>query len=95
MHLYQVLRRPLITEKYTVLLAQGKYAFEVDGEATKPQIKEAVEKVFNVEVTAVNVMTVAGRRRRLGKRSKVASSPWKKAVVTLKPGDSIGLFQST
>ncbi len=95
MHLYQVLRRPLITEKYTFLQTQGKYAFEVAGEATKPQIKEAVEKAFKVEVTAVNVMTVAGRRRRMGRRTKVASSPWKKAVVTLKPGDDFGIFQST
>ncbi len=93
MHLYEVLRRPLITEKYTALQAQGKYAFQVAGKATKPQIKEAVEKSFKVGVTVVNVMTVPGKRRRMGRRQKVSSQPWKKAVVTLKPGDKIELMK--
>ena len=92
MHLYEVLRRPLITEKNTVLQAQGKYAFEVAVRATKPQIKQAVEKAFKVDVTAVNVMTVPGQRRRMG-RGQVVSPSWKKAVVTLKPGDEIELFE--
>ena len=92
MHLYEVLRRPLITEKYTMLQTLGKYAFEVKGEANKPQIKQAVEKAFNVEVTSVNVMTVPGKRRRLGRR-ELPARPWKKAIVTLKPGDKIELFE--
>jgi len=92
MHLYEVLRRPLITEKSTVLQAQGKYAFEVAGGANKPQIKQAVEKAFKVEVTAVNVMTMPGKRRRLGRR-QLPAHPWKKAIVTLKPGDKIELFE--
>ena len=65
MHLYQALRRPLITEKSTALQAEGKYAFEVAELANKPQIRQAVEKAFKVEVTAVNVMIVSGKRRRL------------------------------
>lgn len=92
MHLYEVLRRPLITEKTTALQAQGKYAFEVAKEANKHQIKQAVEKAFKVKVTAVNVLTVPGERRRIGRR-QVLTSPWKKAVVTLKPGDKIELFE--
>ena len=92
MHLYEVLRRPLITEKSTVLQAEGKYAFEVAREATKPQIKQAVEKAFKVEVTAVNVVTVPGKRRRLGRRL-LPAHPWKKAIVTLKSGDSIEFFE--
>ena len=92
MHLYEILRRPLITEKSTALQAYGKYAFEVAGEANKPQIKQAVEKAFKVEVTAVNVMMVAGKRRRLGRR-QLPAHPWKKAIVTLKPGDKIELFE--
>ena len=92
MHLYEVLRRPLITEKYTGLQALGKYAFEVAREANKPQIKQAVEKAFKVEVIAVNVMTVPGKRRRLGRR-QLSAHPWKKAIVTLKPGDRIELFE--
>lgn len=92
MHLSEVLRRPLVTEKNTALQAQGKYAFEVAGEATKPQIKQAVEKAFKVKVTAVNVIIVPRKARRLGRRLVYIPS-WKKAVVTLKPGDKIELFQ--
>jgi len=92
-HLHEVLHRPLITEKNTALQQpQGKYAFEVAREANKQQIKQAVEKAFNVKVTAVNVMTVSGKRRRIGRR-EVMTSSWKKAVVTLKPGDKIELFE--
>jgi len=82
----------LITEKYTALQAQGKYAFEVAREANKPQIKQAVEKAFKVGVTDVNVMIVPGKRRRLGRR-QLPARPWKKAVVTLKPGDKIEFFE--
>ena len=92
MHLYEILRRPVITEKNTALQSQGKYAFEVAGEANKHQIKQAVEKAFNVKVTAVNVMTVPGKGRRVGRR-QILTNPWKKAVVTLKPGDKIELFE--
>jgi len=91
-HLYEVLRRPLITEKNATLQAQGKYAFEVAGEANKHQIKQAVEKAFKVEVMAVNVMTVPGKGRRLRGR-QVLTRSWKKAIVTLKPGDKIELFE--
>ena len=92
MHLYEVLRRPLVTEKNTELQAQGKYAFEVAREANKHQIKQAVERAFKVEVTAVNVMTVPGKTRRIGRR-QVLTQSWKKAIVTLKPGDKIELFE--
>ncbi len=92
MHLYEVLRRPVITEKNTMLQAQGKYAFEIAREANKPQIKQAVEKAFKVKVLAVNVMTVPGKTRRVGRR-QVLTQSWKKAIVTLKPGDKIELFE--
>ena len=92
MHLYEVLRRPLITEKNTVLQAQNKFAFEVAREANKPQIKQAVEKAFKVKVTAVNVITVSGKTRRVGRRL-VQTPPWKKAVVTLQSGDKIEIFE--
>ena len=93
MHLYEVLRRPLITEKDTVLQAQGKYAFEVAGESNKHLIKQAVEKAFNVKVTTVNVMTVPGKERRVGRRMILTPS-WKKAIVTLQPGDKIEFFEN-
>jgi large subunit ribosomal protein L23 len=92
MHLYEVLRRPLVTEKNAALQAQGKYAFEVAGEANKEQVKQAVEKAFNVTVTQVNVMTVPGKGRRMRGRL-VINPPWKKAVVTLKPGDRIQIVE--
>ena len=93
MHLYEILRRPLVTEKNTAIQApQGKYAFEVAAGANKEQVKQAVEKAFNVSVTRVNVMTVPGKGRRM--RGKIVmTSSWKKAVVTLKPGDKIELFE--
>ena len=92
MHLYEVLRRPLITEKNTTLQAQGKYAFEVAKEANKHQIKQAVEKAFDVTVMAVNVMTVPGKTRRIGRR-QVLTQSWKKAIVTLREGNKIEFFE--
>ena len=92
MHLYEVLRRPLITEKNTVLQAQNKYTFEGSDRANKPQIKQAVENAFKVKVTAVNVLTVPGKTRRVGRRL-VLTQPWKKAIVTLRPGDKIEFFE--
>ncbi len=92
MHLYEVLRRPLITEKSTVLQAQNKYAFEIADGANKLQIKQAVEKAFKVTVTGVNVITMRGKKKRMGRR-EVISLPWKKAIVTLKPGDKIEFFE--
>jgi len=92
-HLYEVLRRPLITEKNTALhQPQGKYAFEVAREANKYQVKQAVEKAFKVRVAAVNVMTVPGKERRVGRRVVMTQS-WKKVIVTLKPGDKIEFFE--
>lgn len=92
MHVYDVLRRPLITEKSTRLSETGKYVFEVAKSSTKPQIADAVEKAFKVKVTGVNVMRVAGRSRRMGRR--VVQEPgWRKAIVTLKPGDKIAFFE--
>ncbi len=96
MHLYEVLRRPLVTEKNAALQVLGKYAFDVDEvakETNKPQIKQAVEKAFKVNVTAVNVMMVPGKTRRIGRR-EVKTQSWKKAIVTLKPGDKIELFEN-
>ncbi len=92
MQLYEVLRRPLVTEKNTSLQVQGKYAFEVSKSANKTQVKEAVEKAFKVNVLSVNILNVRGSERRVGRRV-VTGSSWKKAVVTLKPGDKIQIFE--
>jgi large subunit ribosomal protein L23 len=90
--LFEVLRRPLVTEKNTALQAQGKYVFEVDRDANKEQVKQAVEKAFKVTVTAVNIMKVRGQERKVGRRV-VVGTPWKKAIVSLKPGDKIQIFE--
>ncbi|MFC2007471.1 50S ribosomal protein L23 [Chloroflexota bacterium] len=92
MHLYEVLRRPLITEKSTTLQAEGKYVFEVAGKANKLQVKQAVETAFKVKVTGVNVITVPGKTRRVG-RQQVQTPSWKKAIVTLGSGDKIEFFE--
>jgi large subunit ribosomal protein L23 len=92
MHIYEVLRRPLITEKSTVLQGLNKYAFEVADGSNKLMIKQAVEKAFKVTVTGVNVVTMQGKKKRMGRR-EVISQPWKKAIVTLKTGDKIEFFE--
>lgn len=92
LNVYQVLRRPIITEKSTGQTGQSKYTFEVAREANKLQIKQAVEQIFKVNVTDVNVVTVPGKMRRVG-RNRGLTSPWKKAVVTLREGQRIELFE--
>ena len=92
MQLYNVLVRPLITEKNTLLQALNKYAFEIAKEANKPQVKQAVEKTFKVKVITVNVSTVPGKTKRVGRRM-VQTRSWKKAIVTLKAGDKIEIFE--
>lgn len=91
-HPYAVLLRPIITEKSTILAGQDKYVFQVDVRANKNQIKEAVEIAFTVRVTDVNTMKMKGKPKRVGRR--IAPRPdWKKAIVTLVPGDKIELFE--
>lgn len=92
LNLYEVLQRPLITEKVTSLKEKYKYAFEVANKTTESQIKEAVEQAFKVKVNKVNVMRVPGKTRRFGRR-QVTGPSWKKAIVTLAPGDKITFFE--
>lgn len=92
MHVSEVLIRPVITEKNSLLGEQGKYTFEVDRRANKPQVREAVEHAFKVKVVAVNVCTMPGKMRRVG-RNRGITSPWRKAVVTLQKGQKIELFE--
>ncbi|OGN95024.1 MAG: 50S ribosomal protein L23 [Chloroflexi bacterium RBG_13_50_10] len=92
MHIYDVVKRPLITEKATVMKEQNRYAFEVAKEANKRQIREAVEAAFKVNVVKVNVMSMPGKMRRIGRRYVMTRS-WKKAVVTLEPDQKIEFFE--
>ena len=92
-HPFEVVRRPLITEKSTRLSGENKFVFEVYRGSNKHQIKEAVEKAFSVKVLDVNVINVKGKPRRTrGNRVKHAPR-WRKAIVTLVPGDKIELFE--
>ncbi len=87
-----IILRPLITEKAQLLTQLNKYAFEVDKRANKMQIKEAVEVAFSVSVREVNTCTMKGKRKRYGRG--VTNMPnWKKAIVTLAPGEKIELFE--
>ena len=92
-HALDVVMRPLITEKATRLAGEGKYAFEVRVNANKAQIKEAVEKGFNVKVSTVNVMNMKGKPKRVRGNRIAHDKDWKKALVTLIPGDKIELFE--
>ena len=92
MNSFDILRRPIITEKSTNLQEQGRYSFEVAPKASKLQIKRAVEEAFSVKVLGVNTMNVKGKRKRFGPRPSTRRS-WKKAVVTLAPGNSITIFE--
>ena len=92
MHIYQVLRRAIVTEKNAGLMAQNKYAFEVAREANKLQIKQAVEEAFKVTVTQVNVITMPAKSKGFG-RLRGKTSPWKKAIVTLEPGQKLEIFE--
>ena len=87
-----ILIRPIVTEKSTALMDQGKYTFRVPLAATKIQIRQAVEQIFKVKVQAVNTMRYEGKLKRMG-RTQGRRSDWKKAVVTLKPGEAIELFE--
>ncbi|NQW16009.1 MAG: 50S ribosomal protein L23 [Chloroflexi bacterium] len=92
MHTWEILRRPIVTEKSTLLGEVGKYVFEVNKKAGKPQIKRAVEVAFNVSVVSVNTLKVPGKTKRYGPRMTTTPA-WKKAIVTLRSGDTIQLFE--
>lgn len=87
-----VIVRPIVTEKSTSLQESGRYVFEVDRMATKLEIKEAVESSFEVKVASVNTMVVKGKRKRFGPRF-TSGKTWKKAIVSLAPGESITIFE--
>lgn len=91
----EVIVRPLITERSTQLKEKGKYSFEVHSNATKQEIRNAVETIFKkekVEVLKVNTINVPAKIRRFGRNMSKAYR-WKKAIVTLKPGQKIEFFE--
>ena len=94
MHIYDVLKRPVITEK-SVDSADfsNKYVFEVDMRANKLAVKDAVENAFDVEVSNVHIMVMPVKTARRGRRVAIRRPKWKKAIVTLAPGNTIQLFE--
>jgi large subunit ribosomal protein L23 len=90
---HQIIRRPLITEKGTELKDRAnQYLFEVAPDANKIEIKRALESLFRVKVLHVRTLSVKGKEKRVG-RFVGCTSDWKKAVATLKEGDSIEFFE--
>ncbi|MBI2343321.1 MAG: 50S ribosomal protein L23 [Deltaproteobacteria bacterium] len=96
MNLYDVIKRPIITEKAVQGQAGGCYVFEVARGATKTVIREAVEKLFSVTVTSVHTIVMPSKHRRSlrGRGKLVLTSPWKKAIVTLGEGQTIDITES-
>ncbi|MGH2828964.1 MAG: 50S ribosomal protein L23 [Actinomycetota bacterium] len=92
-NLHQLIVGPVVTEKSSAAYqARKEYAFRVHGDATKPQIREAIERLFSVTVTDVRTLVVRAKRRSYGRH--VGRRPsWKKAIVTLKDGDAIQVFE--
>ncbi|MEB3182639.1 MAG: 50S ribosomal protein L23 [Nostocaceae cyanobacterium] len=85
-NLIDLVRRPILTEKATILMEQRKYTFEVSPKATKPEIKAAIEELFEVKVTQVNTMHKPPKKRRVGRF--IGHKPhYKKAIVTVATGD--------
>ncbi|MBP1706124.1 MAG: ribosomal protein [Chloroflexi bacterium] len=93
---HEIVVRPVISEKSMDESGRGKYTFEVHPDASKIQVKAAVEELFKVEVSAVNVLTTKAKEKRRGtRRGRTVgwTSPWRKAIVTLRPGQKIEFFE--
>ena len=87
-----IIIRPIVSEKSYKLMELNRYTFEVDKHASKPHIAQAITDIFGVTVEGVNTMNVSGKPRRL-RYSKGVTRTWKKAIVTLKEGEKIDLFE--
>ena len=95
MHPYEVLRRPVVTEKSMRLQdTENQYVFEVDRRANRLLVKQAVEERFDVKVLDVNIINMKAKTRRRSRNTlAIRVAPWKKAIVTLKRGDRIQVFE--
>jgi len=90
---HDIIIKPVLTEKSMDLQAENKFLFLVDRKANKTEIKNAIEKIFSVDVVKVNTMNVKGKPKRMGK-FEGKTSDRKKAIVTLKEGQTIQLFSN-
>lgn len=89
---YEIILKPVVSEKTTIGQSEGKYTFKVATNANKIEIKKAIKELFNVTVTKVNILNMKPKKRRMG-RYEGYKTAWKKAIVTLKQGDSISIMQ--
>ncbi|MBO8153649.1 50S ribosomal protein L23 [Thermovirga sp.] len=89
---YDIIIRPIITEKSSRQMENNKYTFEVHKDANKIQIKQAISEIFKVKVDSVHTIKVRSKPKRLGVHLGRSRS-WKKAIVTLKPGERIEFFE--
>ena len=80
---YDIIKRPIITEKSMAATAEKKYTFEVAKDANKIEIAKAVEEIFDVKVAKVNTLNVQGKMKRVGRYPEGRTASWKKAMVTL------------
>lgn len=88
----EIIIKPVVTEKSVDLMQENKYCFKVAKDANKIEIKNAIEEIFKVTVVNVNTVNVHGKMKRMG-RTQGTTASWKKAVVTLREGDSIEVFE--
>lgn len=90
-YLSDIIHRPIVTEKATLLMEDNQYTFEVSPKASKPEIKAAIEQLFDVKVVGISTLNQPRKRKRMGRYFGYRSS-YKRAMVTLAPGNSITLF---
>lgn len=88
----EIIIKPVVTEKSVDLMQENKYCFKVAKDANKIEIKNAIEEIFKVTVVNVNTVNVHSKMKRMGRTQGMTAS-WKKAVVTLREGDSIEVFE--
>jgi large subunit ribosomal protein L23 len=93
MNAHEILIKPIITEKATIITDQNKYVFRVAKTANKSTVSQAIKAVYNVEPVRVNIINVRGKLKSVRLRSG-RTNAWKKAIVTLKVGDKIELFET-
>ena len=94
MNAYDIIIRPIITERAMSAVADKKYVFEVAKDAGKIEIKKAVEEIFGVKVASVNTLTVPGKEKRMGAGRPGKRPDWKKAIVTVAAGEQIEIFSN-
>ena len=92
--LSDIIISPVITEKSTILQESGKYTFKVSNNADKSSVKKAIEEIFEVKVVAVNIILKKGKPKTFG-RNRIITPSYKKAIVSLSPGETINISEGT